>query len=264
MIHCFFSGGRDSALACYIAHRVSQIAGVKFRLVNIDTTIGIRQTREYIKQYAEWLGTELVVIRPERTFKEYAAQYGMWPSLYPSRFRWCYYKLKLAPLIQYIEENYRPGDLVVMGVRKAESRFRDKFYTQTFFIRDYGRVKARVWAPLLYVDEPTLARLLERFNIPKNPIWRYGFSGECLCLAGMPEYRIYLIMRNFPEEREELLQIDDLINNSRKSGKPSAPFRLAQKGYRTLREYYQRMVSVQVTMDEYLPYGSACDSTCIF
>jgi len=263
-IHCFFSGGRDSAVACYIAHRVAQQRRWGFRLIHIDTTIAIKQTREYVRQYADWLGAELVVIRPERTFKEYATQFGMWPSLYPQRFRWCYRELKLKPLTKYLHENYKEGDLVVIGVRKSESDYRYMFYNATFFVKDYGGVKAQVWAPLLYIDEPVLTQLIERFNIPKSPVWRLGFSGECLCLAGMPEYEIYLIMRNFPEERDKLLEIDDLINKNRKSGKPSAPFRLAQKGYKTLREYYEQVVKLQVTLDSFIfPYGKECQGSCM-
>jgi len=263
-IHCFFSGGRDSAVACYIAHRAAQLRRWAYRLVHIDTTISIRQTKEYVKQYAEWLGSELVVIGPERTFKEYAEKIGMWPSLYPSRYRWCYRYLKLQPLVKYLKENYRQGDLVVIGVRKYESDYRYMFYNATFFIKDYGGIKAKVWAPLLYVDEPMLLRLLERFNIPKNPVWRYGFSGECLCLAGMPEYEIGLILRNFPEEREMLLDIDDAINQNRKSGRPSAPFRVAQHGFKTLREFYEQHVAKQQTLDEYLPYtGKTCQGSCM-
>jgi 3'-phosphoadenosine 5'-phosphosulfate sulfotransferase (PAPS reductase)/FAD synthetase len=263
-IHCFFSGGRDSALACYIAHRVAQRRRWGFRLIHIDTTIAIKQTREYVKQYAEWLGAELVVIRPERTFKEYAAHFGMWPSLYPQRFRWCYRHLKLQPLVKYLKENYKKDDLVVIGVRKSESDYRYMFYNNVFFTKDYDGVKAQVWAPLLYVDEPALMKLIEQFRIPRNPVWHYGFSGECLCLAGMPEYEVYLIMRNFPEERNELLEIDDLINKNRKSGRPSAPFRLAQKGYRTLREYYEHVVKLQITLDSFIfPYGKECEGSCM-
>jgi 3'-phosphoadenosine 5'-phosphosulfate sulfotransferase (PAPS reductase)/FAD synthetase len=262
-IHCFFSGGRDSALACYIAFQVAQRRRWDFRLVHIDTTISIRQTKEYVKQYAQWLGAGLVVIRPERTFKEYAAQIGMWPSLYPQRFRWCYRYLKLQPLVKYLKENYKKGDLIVIGVRKSESDYRYMFYNATFFVKDYDGVRAWVWAPLLYVDEPILVRLLERFNIPKNPVWRYGFSGECLCLAGAPEYEIGLILRNFPKEREALLEVDDIINRNRKSGKPSAPFRLAQRGYRTLREYYEAVVKLQVTLDNFIPYGGCQGGSCM-
>jgi hypothetical protein len=73
-----------------------------------------------------------------------------------------------------------------------------------------------------------------------------------------------LILRYFPEEREMLLEIDDAINRSRKSGKPSAPFRLAQAGYRTLREFYEQVVKSQVTLDDFiLPYGKACEGSCL-
>jgi 3'-phosphoadenosine 5'-phosphosulfate sulfotransferase (PAPS reductase)/FAD synthetase len=263
-IHCFFSGGRDSALACYIAHRVAQLRRWAYRLIHIDTTIGIKQTREYVKRYAEWLGAELVVLRPERTFKEYAEKYAMWPSLYPPKFRWCYRELKLKPLTKYIHENYKNNDIIVMGIRRDESDFRKKFYTSTFFVRDYDGVKALVWAPLLYVDEAKLVSLLERFNVPRNPVWRFGFSGECLCLAGAPEYEIGLILRNFPEEREVLLDIDDIINRNRKSRRPSAPFRLAQSGYRTLREYYEKTAKLQVTLDNFIfPYGGCEGGSCM-
>jgi len=263
-IHCFFSGGRDSALACYITHKVARLRGWQFKLVHIDTTVSIRQTREYIHRYAEWLGAELVIIRPRKTFKELAVQYGIWPALYPPRFRWCYRDLKLEPLIGYIHENYRDDDLIVMGVRRGESRFRDRYYTSTFFERDYDGVKAKVWAPLLNIGEPILAQLLERFNLPQNPIWRYGFSGECLCLAGAPVQEVARILRDFPEEREMLLDIDDAINRNRKSGKPAAPFRLAQRGYKTLREFYEKAVKTQSSMEDFIyPYGKACQGSCL-
>jgi 3'-phosphoadenosine 5'-phosphosulfate sulfotransferase (PAPS reductase)/FAD synthetase len=210
------------------------------------------------------LGAELMVIRPERTFKEYAEKFGMWPSLYPQRFRWCYRDLKLQPLIKYIHQEYREGDLLVMGVRKNESKFRDKFYTQTFFERDYDGVKAKVWAPLLFVDEPKLVKLIEQFKILRNPVWKYGFSGECLCLAGAPLHEVALILRHFPEERDVLLEIDKAIQRNRKSGRPSAPFRLAQAGYRTLEEFYKQVVKSQLTLDDFImPYGKACQDGCI-
>jgi 3'-phosphoadenosine 5'-phosphosulfate sulfotransferase (PAPS reductase)/FAD synthetase len=260
--HCFFSGGRDSALACFIAYQVTRQRGWHFVLVHIDTTVSIRQTKEYVKQYAEWLGAELVTLRPEKTFREYATQYGMWPGLYPQRYRWCYFKLKLEPVAEYMKQHYKAGDLVVLGVRGHESKFRLAYYTSAFFTRDYDDVKALIWAPLWNTTDDMLERLIRRYNIPRNPVWRYGFSGECLCLAGMPEYKIGLILRNFPEESKELLEIDRIINSNRRSGKKSAPFRLAQKGFDTLREYYEYAIS-QTQLDAFIyPYAS-CEGSCM-
>jgi len=263
-VHCFFSGGRDSALACFIANQVAQRRGWSFRLVHIDTTISIRQTREYVKQYAEWLRAELAVIRPEKTFKEYAEKYGFWPMLLMPRYRWCYRELKLKPLVEYLRENYREGDVVVMGVRKSESRFRDKLYNATFFVRDYDGIKARVWAPLMFVNEPTLVRLISQFKIPPNPVWKYGFSGECLCLAGTSLHTLTLILKRFPEERKTLLEVDDAINNKQGRRRPSAPYAAWRAGYRTLREFYEQAVKPQMTLDDFiLPYGKTCQDSCM-
>ncbi len=263
-VHCFFSGGRDSAATCYIAFQVAQRRGWNFRLVHINTTVGIKQTREYVKQYAQWLGAELIVLRPKKTFKEYAAQRGMWPSLWPVQYRWCYFDLKLDPTVEYLEENYGANDLVVLGVKGPDSKFRLGEYTSAFFVRSYSkRLKVKAWAPLWNATDEIVERLIRRYNIPRNPVWRYGFSGECLCLAGTPIYRVALILRYFPEETKELLEVDDIIQKNRRSGEPSAPFRVWQAGYRTLREFYERVVRVQLTLDDFIvPYRS-CEGVCM-
>jgi len=251
-------------LACYIAYQVAQRRRWAFKLIHIDTTIAIKQTRDYVRRYAEWLGAELVVLRPRKTFKEYAAQYGMWPSLYPTQYRWCYFALKLEPTVDYLKKNYREGDLVALGVRGPESKFRLGRYTSAFFIRNYnGRLKVMAWAPLWRTTDEIVERLIRRFNIPRNPIWKYGFSGECLCLAGAPLHEIAIILLHFPEEAHELLEIDDIIQKNRKSGRLSAPFRVAQAGFPTLRSFYEH-VRKQQTLDLYMPYtGKACQGSCL-
>ena len=122
--YCFFSGGRDSALACFIAKRVADVKRVPFYLVHIDTTINIPDTEGYVREYANWLGAELIVLRPEETFEEYVKKYPYWPSIYPPNKRWCYYELKLKPLVRFLRKNYRLGDVIVLGVRGPESLFR--------------------------------------------------------------------------------------------------------------------------------------------
>ena len=262
-IHCFFSGGRDSALACYIAKKVADVRGWSFRLVHIDTTIGLKETEEYVKHYAQWLGAELVIVRPEKTFEEYATKIGMWPSLYPPKFRWCYHELKLRPTIRYIRENYSDGDLLAMGVRGADSRFRLKFYESTFMERKYGSVVTKVWLPLLRVDDLMVERLIDKFKIPRNPVWKIGFSGECLCLAATPLHEIAMIMRHFPEETQKLLAIDRAINSNRRSNKPSAPPSVYRAGFKTLQEFYKYVVS-QTTLDQFIiPYGKKCSGSCM-
>jgi 3'-phosphoadenosine 5'-phosphosulfate sulfotransferase (PAPS reductase)/FAD synthetase len=262
-VHCFFSGGRDSAVACFIAFQVARRRGWDYRLVHINTTVSMLATQQYVRRYAEWLGAELVVTRPEKTFKEYAAQYAMWPSLYPQRYRWCYFKLKLVPTVNYLQENYKEGDLVVLGIKGSDSDFRRRRYTSVFFTRDYGRLKAKVWAPLLHANENTVETLIERLGIPRNPIWGIlGFSGECLCLAGAPLHEIAVILRLFPEERNMLLEADRIIQQNRKSKRPVAPPSVYRAGFSTLTEFYEKAVKSQMTLDDFMPYKS-CEGACL-
>jgi hypothetical protein len=166
--------------------------------------------------------------------------------------------------VEYLEENYRENDLVALGVRGPESRFRLGHYTSAFFIRNYnGHLKVMAWAPLWRATDELVERLIRHYNIPRNPIWKYGFSGECLCLAGAPLHEIAIILLHFPEETKELLEIDNIIQRNRKSGRPSAPFRVSQAGYKTLREFYE-YIRKQRTLDVYMPYtGKACQGSCL-
>jgi 3'-phosphoadenosine 5'-phosphosulfate sulfotransferase (PAPS reductase)/FAD synthetase len=266
-VHCFFSGGRDSSLACYIAKKLADTKRWGFKLVHIDTTISLQLTQQYVRRYVEWLNAELVVIRPKMTFVEYARKIGMWPSLRPPKFRWCYRELKLRPVIKYVRENYSRGDLLVMGIKGPDSRFRLKNYTSTFMERKYGRVVTKVWLPLLRVDDKTVERLINKFGIPRNPVWRLGFSGECLCLAAAPLNVIALTFRYFPAETQLLLSIDRDINTNRRSNKTSAPFPVYGAGFKTLTEFYKHVMS-QTTLDQYLdqlvvPYGKSCQGSCM-
>jgi len=71
------------------------------------------------------------------------------------------------------------------------------------------------------------------------------------------------MLRYFPEERNLLLEVDDAIQRNRRSNTTSAPFRLAQAGYKTLREFYQQVVKSQMTLDDFvMPYKS-CEGTCM-
>jgi 3'-phosphoadenosine 5'-phosphosulfate sulfotransferase (PAPS reductase)/FAD synthetase len=63
-IHCFFSGGRDSAVTCYLAKRVADVRKWQFVLVHVDTTIGLKETEEYVRQYAEWLQKVMATCSP--------------------------------------------------------------------------------------------------------------------------------------------------------------------------------------------------------
>jgi 3'-phosphoadenosine 5'-phosphosulfate sulfotransferase (PAPS reductase)/FAD synthetase len=262
-IHCFFSGGRDSAVACYIAKQVADVRKWRFVLVHIDTTIGLKETEEYVGQYAEWLGAELVVIRPEKTFEEYAKKYPYWPHIYPLRMRWCYHKLKRVPLERYLRQNYGDGDLLVLGVRRDESVFREREYNAIFTEKYYSdaKVNAKVWLPLLYVDDETLDKLIKKFGIPESPVWRkIGMSGECFCLAGSSKNNVIRAVKAYPELAERLIKIDDIIHKYRRKGE-SYPIFLKREKIRLKAWLQDVMIRPTLLEDKYV--GKSCQGSCV-
>jgi len=257
VIHCFFSGGRDSAVACYIAHQVAKLRSWKFRLIHVDTTIGLKDTEEYVKSYATWLGAELVVLRPDHTFEEYVAMYPYWPHIYPPRLRWCYHKLKRIPFERYLKMSYRDGDLLVLGVRKSESLFREREYNSVFTTKFYSesKVHAKIWLPLLHISDTIIDRLIEKLGIPKSPVWRIGSSGDCFCLAGATKQKVARAVRAYPELGERLIKIDDIIHANRKRGE-SYPIFLKKEKIRL--KVWLHDVMRQPTLSDYKYEGKAC------
>jgi 3'-phosphoadenosine 5'-phosphosulfate sulfotransferase (PAPS reductase)/FAD synthetase len=266
-IHCFFSGGRDSALTCYIAKRLADVKGWGFKLVHINTTIGLKETEEYVRLYAQWLGVELVVLRPDYTFEEYVARYPYWPHIWPPWARWCYHKLKRRPVEKYLKRNYRKGDIVAMGVRGPESYFRMKNYTAVFMEKYYKEtgVKAKIWLPILYVDDKTVDKLIKKIGIPESPVWySIGSSGECFCLAGSSEKSVKRAICAFPELRVRLMRIDDIIHANRRKGESYTIF-LKEKRKR-LKEWLQEVVCTSTLLDDqsYRKYGGkSCQGSCM-
>jgi len=259
VIHSFFSGGRDSALASYIAYRVAKARGWGFRLVFIDTTIAIPDTVDYVHRYAEWLGAELVVLKPRHSFSELAPKYS-WPLLYHNR--WCYYELKRKPTMEYLQRNYKSNDIVVMGIRGSESLFRLMNYDKVFTWKCYDDLCVHAWYPILHLSDIEVGQLIKRFNIPENPVWRkVGISGDCLCLAGTTEHKLIKIAIHYPDSIRKLVEIDGLIQANRKSKEPSYPAPLVRRRL-TLSEWYNK-IARQTTIDDYLTEYNSCQLGCM-
>jgi 3'-phosphoadenosine 5'-phosphosulfate sulfotransferase (PAPS reductase)/FAD synthetase len=240
--------------------------------VHIDTTIGLKETEEYVRQYAEWLKAELVVLRPDYTFEECVARYPYWPHVYPPKMRWCYYKLKLKPTERYLKRHYRDGDLITMGIRGDESEPRRRRYTGVFMEKYYkeAKIKAKLWLPLLYVDDETVEKLLVKFGIPRSPVWdAIGMSGECFCLAGATKRTVVRAVRAFPSLCIRLMMIDDIIHANRRSSEESYPIFLKDEKER-LKRWLQKVCNNPTLLDYLDNYGlgvkytgKSCQGSCM-
>jgi 3'-phosphoadenosine 5'-phosphosulfate sulfotransferase (PAPS reductase)/FAD synthetase len=258
-IHSFFSGGRDSALSSFIAYKVAKTKGWKFKLIFINTTIAVPDTLNYVHEYANWLNVELVELRPAHTFEELVIKYS-YPALWFNR--WCYYTLKRGPTIEYLNRNYKPNDIVTMGIRGSESLFRLINYDKVFSERCYGDLCVKAWYPILRLTDIEVENLIRKFRIPRNPVWdRIGMSGDCLCLAGTSESKLERIAIYYPNIMEKYVELDKKVQANRKNKQPSYPAPLYHKKM-TLSEWYEKFKKQQ-RIDVFLTEYGSCQLGCM-
>jgi len=268
LVAAYLSGGMDSALSSYIAYKLAKVKGIKFVLVHIDTTVNVPETEEYVSKYAKWLNAELVVLRPEKTFKEYAKEFPYWPSLVHAR--WCKYYLKIRPIAKFLSQFPEYSVLEVTGIRQGESLFREKEFNKQFNVlcdKKHGRPCTYVWHPILRLSKHDVIRLVHQFGIPENPVWRkLGFSGECLCLAGTPRRNLDRLIQYYPDVAKQLAEIDDVIHAHRSVSYDSYPPALVPLKVR-LKVYVEKKLAElkrQTLMDMYFEYEGKSCSSCMF
>jgi len=225
---CFFSGGRDSALTCYIAKKVGDSLNIPTRLIHVDTGIYIPQTREYVKEYANWLRAELKIIKTSYDYFEKVKEYG-YPDIF--RRRWCWKFLKQEPLYQFRVNELKEevNSLWILGIRRNESLFRLKNYggiNTTLHNAKIKKLHVIEWLPILFLDAKQLEALIQKFEIPRNEVWeKAGTSGECLCLAGTTKKKLESIFLNYPDVAKKFHDFDKNItpkSNSKNAFRPSA------------------------------------------
>jgi 3'-phosphoadenosine 5'-phosphosulfate sulfotransferase (PAPS reductase)/FAD synthetase len=264
----YFSGGRDSYVALKIAYHVAKALNKPIVVVFIDTTIGIKETRQYVESVVSKLGIELIVIRPKLTYKEYAAKYPYWPHL--TSIRWCMFMLKVYPIADWLKENPRYLNwLHILGVRKAESTHRNTFYNELFSVRCYKKnVCVETWYPLLYVEDEKIEELVKYFGNERNPVWeKLGRSGDCECAAAHDEDDLERVLIYYPEIAKEWYEIDEVIHKNRRSSEPSYMFALRKKKIRYKDWYEQKIKEIdklKIKVSIKMPYlGKGCRGSCL-
>jgi len=240
----WFSGGRDSAVVCHYAYTKLKVR--PFRLVWINEGCLIPETEKYIKEYADWLGVELVTLRPEADFWELVKTHG-----YPDLFhrRWCYRPLKKKPMMDFLRQELREGlkPIWITGMRLSESWRRKRALKDMNPEKPYpyeyepGLV-ALNWHPILHWTGNQVRRYLAENKVPVNPAWALGWSGECPCMAGMSRRQLDTLIYRYPEIAEKLAQMDIQVQAVRRRPRPSYPtplieVRKKQKRWVSLHEY---------------------------
>lgn len=190
-----YSGGDDSTvLADLFRARVSHLG-------HANTTIGIEDTRVFVREMAAWWGIPLMERRPPQSYRELVIDQGF-PG--PAQHFKMYQRLKERSLRQIRRElvsQPRSQRVVFLaGRRRDESKRRAE-------VPAMEREGSVIWvSPLVdwtKLDLNAYRRL--RPQLPRNPVAaNLHMSGECLCGSFAHKGELDEIGFWYPEVRKEI------------------------------------------------------------
>lgn len=191
-----FSGGHDSLCATHVA---SQSPDFSFA-AHMNTTIGIEQTRDFVRRVSSERMWNLHEYRPPVSYRDIVLQKGF-PG--PGAHFYMYVRLKERCVDQMLRELPRTRGrrvLLVTGVRLSESKRR------MGHVQPIKRESSKVWvAPILNWDNDHKDEYMRLHNLPRNPVVdTLCMSGECLCGAFASPGEIAEIEAAFPEVAAEI------------------------------------------------------------
>jgi 3'-phosphoadenosine 5'-phosphosulfate sulfotransferase (PAPS reductase)/FAD synthetase len=261
----FVSGGKDSVVAATIAYEEARQAGIPARVVFINELPAFKVPPDvlpfdplgYVVEFARWLNADLVVVDVEFDYWEGVKRWG-YPLLF--HHRWCYDKMKAAALVKFIEREIREGysqRTWVLGIRAGESGRRAKIWGSAsskrypYWFRGY---RVEYYLPILDWGEAQVIKFIEERGIPRNPAWQFGWSFECLCMAGTTIRKLDEMIARAPELARWLAERDREVQATRRSG-PAYTAPLVDRRV-TLHEYVERKLR-QPKLTQYLEAGGA-------
>jgi 3'-phosphoadenosine 5'-phosphosulfate sulfotransferase (PAPS reductase)/FAD synthetase len=224
----FVSGGKDSVTAATIAFEEAKQQSIPARVVFIDElkAFGVPEDLlphtpvEYVKEFSKWLGADLLVLEPEFDYWAGVNRWG-YPLLHHNR--WCMYFLKQEPMRRLVVEEARQGlkPVWVFGIRQRESFRRARIYREKRMVWKHAGIPVENYYPILDWDDAKVDQFIRAKGIPENPMWRVGFSFECLCMAGMSKKKLDRAITLYPELYRFLAERDREVQRHRRSKEPA-------------------------------------------
>jgi 3'-phosphoadenosine 5'-phosphosulfate sulfotransferase (PAPS reductase)/FAD synthetase len=198
------SGGKDSsATALWLIHE-SGVPRDSIRFTFCDTGNEHQFVYEHIemlsRRFQEWGCAPVVTLKPERDFMELAKWKGRFPS---RKARFCTQFLKVIPTREDVTALIHAGHEVIVhsGVRAGESPDRAKLVERGFD----DMFGCTVNRPLLHRSLADVIAIHERYGVPLNPLYSYGFTRVgCFPCINSKKREIKLISIHFPERIDEL------------------------------------------------------------
>lgn len=205
----------------HVSASILKELGIPFVVYHGDTTIGIPETQQYVKNVCQLMGWELVIRKPpkkEDWYENIVREYGF-PGPTKRSHQIMYRRLKERALSAWVTHEVKSGPykrenvLLLSGVRKSESLIRMGYTHVT------AKDNSRVWSnPIFNWIKEDCERYMKEHSLPRNPVKdKICISGECLCgaFAGMEEYAE--IKASYPHVAK---RIDELHAIAKSNGHP--------------------------------------------
>jgi 3'-phosphoadenosine 5'-phosphosulfate sulfotransferase (PAPS reductase)/FAD synthetase len=198
-----FSGGNDSTVLAHMMRNRAQYA------IHANTTIGIEQTRQFVRDTCQTWGLELIERTAPVSYRDLVLERGFpGPAMHFKMFS----RLKERPLDEVrrdlITDRRRQRVLFIAGRRRAESKRR----TNIPLMETDG---SAIWAsPIaMWTKEDMVAyRAIAARDgdpVPFNSVSdAIGMSGECLCGAFAQDGELERIRLWYPDTAAEINQLE--------------------------------------------------------
>ena len=209
-----FSGGHDSLVSAHICSVILENLNIDFTVYHGDTTIGIKETQDYVKQVCTSFGWNLVIRKAPKVQDHYesiVANHGF-PGATKSSHQLMYRRLKERALRHYVTHECkssafaRENVLLLTGVRAVESRIR-MGYTETT-----TKENSRIWCnPIFYMTNEEQKEYMRTHDLPRNPVKdKICISGECLCGSWGTNEELAEIRHYYPDAAKEIDRLDKI------------------------------------------------------
>lgn len=214
-VRLLFSGGHDSLVSTHVASRILDNVGAPHRVLHIDTTVGIPENEQYVKECAERFGWDLRIIRNEehcgKSYDEWVRDEETFPM--PQDHIWTYINLKrnaIEQVVREVKEEKSDRVLLVTGVYADESDRRAGFH------QIEKRRGAQVWVnPCFEWSDADMGQYRLENDLPVNEVAaELGKSGECLCGAYAHPGDLEAVRRVCPALAERFDRLSEEISPS--------------------------------------------------
>lgn len=208
IVHAGVSGGKDSQAAATWLVKESGCPSEKIRVTFCDTGNEHQWTYDHVKYIGKCLGIDIITIKNELDFYQYAEKKGMFPR---PIYRFCTTYLKMEVTQKYINQFENKKVLLISGIRAEESTKRAKM--EPFYWNDY--FACDTYLPLFTWTLREVWKYLADHDQHVNPLYSLGARRVgCFPCMMSNKHEIRMIAEKFPDRIDMIRGWENKINST--------------------------------------------------